>query len=360
MRLLRGIAITLVVLAAAAVGVYLVWGDRIMMALAERTALANMSMDRAADLPDGLHLAVCGAAGPMPDPYRSGPCLLVIAGRHSFMVDAGTNGARNLTRMGFRLGTLEAILLTHFHSDHIDGLGETLTLRWVSNANQQPTPVYGPPGVEQVVEGFNTAYAQDAVYRTAHHGPAIVPPGGKGGVARPFPAPQGDQGVTVYERDGVKITAFHVDHSPIEPAVGYRFDYKGRSLVISGDTKANANVEKFSQGVDLLAHEALAPNLVKRVGEAAVAAGRPGLGQIMTDIQNYHTSPAEAAAIAARAKVRHLLFVHIVPPLPTRLLDGLFMEGVAEAYDGPADIARDGTLVSLPAGSDAITVDGLL
>ncbi|WP_199699054.1 MBL fold metallo-hydrolase [Oleomonas cavernae] len=360
MKILRRLLFVLVGLAVVVTGIYLVWGNQIMLMVAERVARANFAADRGAELPDGLHLVVCGAAGPMPDAVRSGPCMLVVAGKHSFMVDAGTNGARNLTRMGFRLGGLDAVLLTHFHSDHIDGLGETLMLRWATAAHQQPTPVYGPPGVERVVAGFNEAYALDATYRTAHHGATLVPPEGNGGTAMPFAAPQGDQGVVVYEQDGVKITAFHVDHSPIEPAVGYRFDYGGRSLVISGDTKANPNVEKFSKGVDLLAHEALARNLIMTMSDAAAAAGRANFAQIMKDILTYHTSPAEAAAIAQRAGVRYLLFVHIVPPLPTPLLHGLFLEGVSDAYNGPAAIARDGTMISLPKGSDAIDTDSLM
>ncbi|MFA5122080.1 MBL fold metallo-hydrolase [Zavarzinia sp.] len=359
-RFLRGLVSALVLLAVAGAAAWLIAGDRIVLALAARIAAANMAADRIAALPDGLHLVVCGAGGPMPDPVRSGPCQLVIAGRSAFMVDAGTGGARNLLRMGVRTGAITAILLTHFHSDHIDGLGEALMLRWTGAANKTPTPVYGPPGVETVVAGFDQAYSLDDHYRTAHHGPEVTPPGGAGGIAMPFPAPIGDQGVVVYDKDGVKITAFAVDHAPVEPAVGYRFDYKGRSLVISGDTKASPNVEKFATGADLLSHEALSPEMVGVLQGAADAAGRGNLGHVMHDILNYHTSPVQAAAIAARAGVRQLVFVHITPPLASRLLNSLFLRGVADAFSGAVDIARDGSVYSLPAGGETVTTDHLL
>lgn len=359
-RRFRAVLSLVVGLAVVVAAVWLVAGDRIVLTLAARMAAQNMAADRVAELPDGLHLAICGAGGPMPDPLRSGPCQAVIAGKSVFMVDAGSMGARNLVRMGIRPGGLTAILLTHYHSDHIDGLGEAMMLRWTGGPAKTPAPIYGPPGVEQVVAGFNAAYALDDHYRTAHHGPDVVPPGGAGGVAHTFTLPGAGEGTVVYEADGVKITAFAVDHAPATPAVGYRFDYGGRSLVLSGDTAPTPNLEAFAKGVDLLAHEALSPRLVAMLGEAATAAGRGNLTHVMEDIPGYHTTPADAAAIAARAGVRRLIFVHITPPLPNRLIHGIFLDGVADAFDGPVDIARDGLLLSLPAGSDDILSRQLL
>ena len=141
----------------------------------ERAVPKMMGADIRDDLPEGLNVGVCGAGGPMPDPRRSGACLIVMAGDNLLMIDAGTNGARNLNRMRVPIGEIDAVLLTHFHSDHIDGLGETATLRWASAANTSPLPVIGPSGVEQVVAGFNQAYSQDFSYRHAHHGDAVAP-----------------------------------------------------------------------------------------------------------------------------------------------------------------------------------------
>ena len=201
-------------------------------------------------LPDGLHVALCGSGSPLPDPSRLGPCTAVIAGKRLFVVDVGSGAVRNFGPMGLPTGTVEAVLLTHFHSDHIDGLGEMMMLRWVSTGNATPLPVFGPTGVAAVVGAFNAAYALDNGYRVTHHGAAINPPAGAGGVARPFAIDASSQSVVVLENGGLKVTAFSVDHGPVEPAVGYRFDYKGRSTVISGDTKTSENLVRIATGAD--------------------------------------------------------------------------------------------------------------
>ncbi len=322
----------------------------------ERTLARNLAADPIAELPDGLHVLLCGAGGPLPDPVRSGPCAAVIAGRTMVVVDAGTGGARNLQRFGFTPGRSEAQFLTHFHSDHIDGLGEMAMLRWTGAGHDTPLPVYGPAGVEEVVEGFGRAYRQDATYRVAHHGAATVPPSGTGMTAHPFASPAPGAAPVVFEANGLLVTAFAVDHDPVRPAVGYRFEYGGRSLVVSGDTAKSANLEAQAQGVDLLVHEALAPQLVKRLHDAAVAAGRANVAKITNDILDYHTAPVEAAKIAQAAGARHLLFYHVVPPLPLPGLDQVFLAGVSDAFAGGVTLGRDGTLISLPKGSSAVEV----
>src|SRR4029434_164695 len=114
--------------------------------------------DAIAELPDGLHVLLCGAGSPLADPQRSGPCVAVIAGTHLFEVDAGDGAGRNLTRLNLPPGRVEALFLTHFHSDHIDGLGELTVLRWAGGNHKDPLPVFGSTGVEAVVTGFNAAY----------------------------------------------------------------------------------------------------------------------------------------------------------------------------------------------------------
>ncbi len=322
----------------------------------QRVLARSMAADPIAALPDGLHVLLCGAGGPLPDPVRSGPCTAVIAGRHLFVVDAGTGGARNLQRLGFAPGLADALFLTHFHSDHIDGLGEMAMLRWTGAAHTEPLPVYGPSGVEEIVLGFTLAYRQDAGFRTAHHGAETVPPSGSGMSAQPFAEPSDGSAVVIYEQYGVRVTVFRVDHEPVHPAVGYRFDYGGRSVVISGDTKKSAEVERNAKGADLLVHEALSSELVNLLHDAAVAAGRANIAKITSDIPDYHTAPVEAAEIAASAGVKQLLFSHIVPPLPVPGLDLVFLRGVSDAFAGGVTLGRDGTFVSMPRDSDAIEV----
>ena len=244
-----------IVLAAAAL-----WALRgpIALRVMERALARNMGADPVAALPDGLHVLLCGAGGPLPDPVRSGPCTALIAGRTLVVVDAGTGGARNLQRLGFAPGLVDALFLTHFHSDHIDGLGEMAMLRWTGGGHETPLPVHGPAGVEEVVDGFGRAYRQDAAYRVAHHGAATVRPSGAGMTALPFAPPAPGEAPVVFEADGLRVIAFAVEHEPIRPAVGYRFEYGGRTVVVSGDTKKSALVEAQARGVDLLVHEALA------------------------------------------------------------------------------------------------------
>jgi ribonuclease Z len=148
--------------------------------------------------------------------------------------------------------------------------------------------------------------------------------------------------------------AFAVDHSPVWPAVGYRIEYKDRSIAISGDTAKSENLIEASRGVDVLFHDALSPVLVGVLHDSAVAAGNAKLAKITTDILDYHASPVEAAQSAAEAGARALVIYHVVPPLPIAPLQSIFEEGMDDAYDGPIEIAVDGTFVSLPAGSDEI------
>ncbi|MEE4239717.1 MAG: MBL fold metallo-hydrolase, partial [Anderseniella sp.] len=283
--------------------------------LMERGLEANLGSDVINEMEDGLHLALCGAGGPMPAPNASGPCVAVVAGKQLFVVDAGTDGVRNLGRMGYQVGNIQGVFLTHFHSDHIDGLGETGTLRWAAGDNDSPLPVYGPRGVERVVNGFNESYAQDFIYRNEHHGDMVAPMKAAGLEARPFTKPPMGELALVYDGGGLRVEALTVEHDPVDPAVGYLFTYKGRTLLITGDTTKQENIQKFSEGIDLLVHEALAPNLLMMMHEAANKVGNKIMAKITVDVLDYHASPVEAAETARDAGVGHLLYYHIVPPL---------------------------------------------
>jgi ribonuclease Z len=310
---------------------------------------------------DGLYAGLAGTGSPMPDPGRAGPCTVVLAGNHLYLVDAGQGSARNVLRMAFQFGKVEAVLLTHFHSDHIADLGEVMMQRWTGGSNTRPLDIIGPPGVETVVEGFNTAYRLDNGYRVAHHGAATVPPSGAGGIARPFAlSSEDDASVVVIDDGGLKVTAFKVNHAPVAPAVGYRFDYKGRSLVISGDTVPCDSLRKQAKGVDVLLHEALQPAMVKTMHDQAWLSPSPSLAKMMEDIPGYHTSPEDAAKIAAGAGVKQLVLYHITPPIPHPLLTNMFLGDAGKYFSGPITIGEDGMLISLPAGSDKISIQKIM
>ncbi len=316
---------------------------------------ARVGRDTTATLPDGLHVALCGTGSPLPDPTRAGPCSVVIAGKRLFVVDIGEGGARTIVAMGLPIGRIEGVFLTHFHSDHIDGLGPLMLQSWIASSATSPLPVHGPTGVEAVVAGFDAAYATDWGYRTAHHGGGVAPPGGAGAVAVPFVVPQGNARQVVYRQDGLTITAFCVDHGPVRPAVGYRFDYKGRSVVFSGDTGPSASLVAAAKGADLLVHEALQPHLVGLLTTALERNHRYNLAQVTRDIRNYHTTPEQAADAAKAAGVKRLVLNHIVPPLPLRFAYPAFLGDSAHHFTGPITVGEDGMLFSLPAGTATIS-----
>jgi len=324
-------------------------------AILARAIADAVGVDRSASLPDGLHVFVCGSGSPMPDPSRAGPCLGVLAGERAFVVDVGAGSPRRLARMGFPLGKLERVYLTHLHSDHFDGLGELLLQAWVGGPRSVPLPVAGPPGVERVVAGLNEAYAIDAGFRTAHHGPGVAAPAGFGGTSETL-ARLNDFAPTrvLLEEDGLKITLLLADHAPVEPAFGFRIDYKDRAVVISGDTKKMATLAVASEGADVLFHEALNAPLVGEMAAAAVARGQANIAKIMTDIPDYHASPEQAAETAAAAGVEHLILYHIVPPLPSAYLNAAFVGDAPKLFRGKLTVAHDGLLVSLPAGQEDV------
>ena len=327
-------------------------GTRVLARLAD----AQVGRDSVAALPDGLNVALCGTGSPLPDPTRAGPCSAVIVGGKVFLVDSGEGAARNLSRMGIPAGRIEAIFLTHFHSDHIDGLPPVLLQRWVGGTHAQPTPLFGPEGVEAVAAGFNAAYSLDSGYRTAHHGPAVAPPSGHGAAPVVFSAgaAAAPGGVVVYNADGLIVRAFTVDHGPVSPAVGYRFDYGGRSVVFSGDTAVSAHLNAMAAGSDLLIHEALQPALLSAIEQRLDQRDLANLAQVMRDIVDYHATPEQAADAAQAAGVDALVLNHLVPPQPLAYGYSAFLGDARKHFDGPITVGEDGMLFSLPQGGDAI------
>lgn len=316
-----------------------------------QTALAT---DPLAELPDGLHVGLCGSGAPMPDPTRAGPCVAVVAGRDLFVVDSGSGSTRNLLLMNLPPPRVSAAFVTHYHSDHIADLGELMLQRWGGGAPKSPLPIYGPPGLDQVVNGFLAAYSLDRGYRIAHHGEAVMPPSGFGGTPHIFEAEPNGPDVLVLEKPGLKVWAFPVRHDPVHPAVAYRFEYKGRSAVISGDTGPSDRLVKASKDVDLLVHEGLSPNLVAIQKDVAEKAGRANYAHIFNDILTYHTAPETVAREAKTAGAKAVLFYHIIPPLPVRALEGPFLGRSREIFGGPMKVGRDGDFATLPAGSSDI------
>ena len=373
--------VAVLALAALAGGVALWTIPALQNAVAGRVVAARLSQgDRSALLNDkALHIVLCGTGSPMPDPDRANACTAVVAGGHIVIIDTGPGSWAKFARTRLPAAAIDTVLFTHLHSDHIGALGEFAVQSWIGGRTT-PLEVFGPgrpqeikppmdaegdaygvSGTADVVHGFALAYDSDSGFRIAHHGTDYLAPEGARMLAHEVAQPALAQSVTVFDKDGLKISAFLVNHHPVEPAFGYRIEYQGRVAVVSGDTKKTENMAYFSKGADLLVHEALNVDMVMRIAGALDAAGNHRLAKMARDTIGYHTSPVEAAEIAREAKVKLLVFSHLVPPLPNALLRHMFMRGVAEARgDGQTQLGYDGMMITLPAGSTEIKMSDLL
>jgi ribonuclease Z len=324
--------------------------DRVLDALIDRRVRQNFSrVDRSVLTSPDLTVVLCGTGGPLPDPARAGACTAVIAAGTVMLVDVGPGSWETLDLANVPTGALGGVFLTHFHSDHIGDLGEAATQSWIAG-RRAPLDVYGPSGTTRVVDGFVAAYAQDADARTLHHGEAYLPR-----AAAPMQghdvalSDAADASAVVLERDGLRVTMFRVDHDPVRPAVGYRFDYHGRSVVVSGDTRKSASLIAHARGADLLVHEALSREVFARAIAGAEAAGQPRIAKLAKDATEYHTAPVEAAEVARDAGVHTLVLSHLVPAPPNWLLERRFLRGMQDVFTGEIVAGRDGMRFTLVA-----------
>ena len=327
--------------------------DAIAIGLIQRGADAAMSRNVMAGFPrNELHIGFCGTGSPLPSRDRAAACTVVIADGKLFVFDMGGGSGNNLSLMGLPLDKIEGIWLTHLHSDHFEGLGPFTLQRWAGTSAKTPLPVFGPAGVTEITEGLNAVYRIDSTYRIAHHGDAVVPPSGFG-ITGTAIAP----GI-VYNTDGIKITAFAVDHDPIKPAFGYRVDWQGRSVTISGDTAFTPALTAAAKDSDLLVSELLSPRLVKILENASRKVGNNNRAKIFSDIRNYHISPEQAAEVAKSANVGMLAFTHIVPSVP-KPLEFTLTGDAARHYSGPIKIMHDGDVISI-SGKGKFETENLL
>jgi ribonuclease Z len=309
---------------------------------------------------DALRVAIAGSSAPLPSASRAKASVVVFAGGKNWVIDSGPESTENLVLWGVPLSKIGGVLLTHFHSDHIGDLGELHLQTW-AGGRKEKLAVYGGPGVERVVNGFNEAYALDQGYRTAHHGEEVMPSRAWGMVAHTVtlegPAtPAKDRTARVYDDGALRITAIEVDHAPIAPAYAYRFDYKGRSVVVTGDLKYHRPLVKSAANVDVLVSEAISRSMTRSLETAANAVNRGRTAAIMHDVQDYHISPEEAATIANDANVNLLVYYHLLPAPDGFLARRLFSSGVNKVRKGEWNMADDGSLYTLPLGSKEVRI----
>ena len=298
---------------------------------------------------DALSAAVCGSRSPIPSPGRAETCVMVRAGENIYIVDIGDGSASNLRSWGIPFNKIKSVLLTHLHSDHISDLADLQLATWINENREAKLDVYGPDGVNLVTEGFETAYELDYFFRNTHHGEQIAPLD----VAGLSPHIVDLEQPKIIDEDGLVVTAFKVVHDPVEPALGYRFDYKGRSLVISGDTSYSKNLIENSRDADVLFHEAQANHMINIIRDFNLQRGADLNAKLMEDIITYHTTPVEAAEIANLANVKHLIFYHLTPAPRNYITEIMFLRGLDEVRE-EWTLSNDGTMVVLPVESDEV------
>ena len=296
---------------------------------------------------DGMRVLVCGSASPLGiDPERAQACIAVLTPEHFLLFDVGARSPFRIQQARLPMARLDAVFLTHFHSDHIAGLADVNLVSWVQGRGTS-LEVHGPEGVEDVVAGFNRAYRLDRGYRVAHHGEELLPKH-----AGPMSAVTLTPGGVVWQDGALTVRAFLVEHPPIEPAVGYRVDYRGRSVVISGDTNAADSLFEAAQGADLLLHDALSRTLLDPMIEAATELEVPVMPTIMADVIDYHADTLTLEERAKQAGVRQLALYHLVPAPPIALAERMFARGLSS----DVILVKDLQYFDLPPDSDEIHI----
>lgn len=289
---------------------------------------------------DTLRVFLIGSGGPFNNNERVASCIAVIAGGEFLLVDVGPGTYRNVDIMRLPIPHLSKILLTHFHSDHIGDLGEANMMSW-ANGRTKRLEVYGPEGVEKVVNGFIMAYELDSGYRIAHHGKYIIIPEAGKPISKTIKFSDQSERVLCFKTNGLKVYAFQVDHSPVKPAVGYRIEYRGNVVVITGDTKKTDTLAEHCKDADILFSEAISYEMLNNMikGLKRINLTRPI--KILKDIQDYHMEPVVAARIAKEAGAKKLVYVHITPPLTNKPSEELYLKGVSEKFGGEVILGRD-------------------
>lgn len=239
-----------------------------------------------------------GSGTPNPDPETSGPAVAVVVNGTAYLVDAGAGvmrRAEQARRGGVRAldpGRIRVVFLTHLHSDHTIGLADVIHTGWIRE-RKGPLQLYGPPGTSDMARHLTEAYRADIENRTT----GLQPHSENGWMVDTHEVTGG----VVYRDSNVTVTAYETPHANWKHALGYRFDTRDRSIVISGDTHPSEAVVRACNGCDVLVHEAYATK---------------GFLVRTPDWQKYHadahTSGTELAGLATRAQPRLLVLYHVM------------------------------------------------
>ncbi len=269
-----------------------------------------------------MQAILLGTGAPPPNPRRRGPATLVTIGDRRFLVDAGSGAGAQMVQAGVRPWDWPPVLVTHHHSDHTIDLGHLLISRWIAGQNR-PFEVYGPAGTRAQMDRLLAWLHLDIELRRAHMHDRPPP------TAEVVEVEEG----TVLERDGLRISAFLVEHDPVRPAFGYRFDGQGQTIVVSGDTRPCENLMRWAQGTDVLIHECCE----MRHTSWYPGCGWPSIEEKIRDLASYHTQPDDLGRVAAGARAKRLVVTHLMPGSDP----GELKAAAERQYRGPVSVGED-------------------
>ncbi len=267
-------------------------------------------------------LTLLGTGCPVVSLERAGPAQLVSLGERHLLIDCGSGVTQRLLAAGVPGRKIDALLLTHLHSDHLVDLFQLVISSW-HQGRERPWQVFGPPGTKRYVEGLMTLWQPELAQRIAYE-------------RRPSTASLEVEVTEIaagwrLDLDGLEATAFDVEHHPVKHAFGFHCAGGGRRLVVSGDTRRCAALIEAARGADLLLHEVF----VHR--EMPVVAGVRS-AETVANVAAYHTLATEVGKIATEAGVGALCLTHIVPPAAGRA--ALLAEVMAD-FKGPTLLGED-------------------
>ena len=270
-----------------------------------------------------IKVTLLGTGSPQPRMDRFGPSILVEAGPEKLVFDCGRGAAQRLYQLQIPFQAVTGLFLTHLHSDHVVGIPDLWLTGWVYG-RQVPFRVWGPAGTEEMMSHLEKAYQfdihmrRDVDEKSPAQGVAVMAKDSKEDV--------------VYEQNGVKVTAFDVNHGPVKPALGYRIDYAGRSVVLSGDTRFSENLIRFSNGADLLIHEVIASDSFR-----AAARARGRTPEQIQSVIDHHTTPEQTGEIFTRVRPKLAVYSHIVGDVRAEEL----IAAPRKTYSGPLEVGED-------------------
>jgi len=265
--------------------------------------------------------------GPRPRQASSASAQVIISNNVAYVVDCGDGVARQLAFAGVPLTTLRHIFITHQHSDHNADYGNLIWLAWTAGLSTR-VDTWGPPPLEKMTKLFFEMNAYDIDTRISNEGRAPIVPLVHVHEIR--------DGGAVMSDDNVKVTAALVDHPPVVPAFGYRFEARDRSIVISGDTAPSDNVVKLARSADVLVHSVMYPPAIDRL------VGRvPNAAALKESILAHQTSAEDAGRIAQAAGVKTLVLSHLVPADDPQVTDEMWIEAAQSRFRGKVILGRD-------------------